>query len=149
MTAAEHRINVFREHSLVTRPFLNSNTQSQAHCCDPAADRVSLPVSITLHSRGATAMSQHSDSCCFVSYPGLLNSPTALCSLLDFFTLLCDDLSFQITYKYMEEHRAPHRYPGNPTTTLLLSGKLPVYCHRFFPICNNFLTRRRTAPLTL
>ena len=65
-----------------------------------------------------------------------------------FFTFLGDDLSFQITYKYMEEHRAPHRSLGNLTATLLLSGKLPIYCHPFFPIYNNLLTHRRTSPLT-
>lgn len=64
-------------------------------------------------------------------------------------TFLGDNLSSQSTYKHKEEHRAPHRPLGNPTAPLPLAGKLPIYCHPFFPlIYNNLLTPRRIFPLT-
>lgn len=61
-----------------------------------------------------------------------------------FLTFLGDDLSFQISYKYMEVHRVP----GNTHAPLFLSEKLPTDCHHFFPVYINLWTHRRTSPLT-
>lgn len=106
-------------------------------------------VSMTLHSWQATAMSQQATVTAVTLF-----STQVYRILLQLFAafliiyFLGDDSSFQITCKYMKEHRAPHRSLENPTTTLFLAGKLPIYCHPFFPIYNNLLHTGQPLQLT-